>query len=285
MMHAVDMPAVHPAADAAVNLVPGIRSWMESMLSNVARLDTSKVPLDRAALAVSLTACHRDSDSARVWLTSDAPLSRLPPCDDVQYCNCNTPPPPKKLTCTCNNADTNATLLDNNLLVPPQQWYANTEPLSSALTFASIFTLATFVLGELTQNWSYVDRVWAVLPVLYSAHFTFHDRWSGAGSVKGLFDWSSKPTSGDSAATWFSAFVPNGVNDRMFLVFILQVSANRSCTCAPLHYPIDDFGTAFHVQVLWSIRITGNTLRRGFFDFNTEGTSALFRVSVPNIKV
>ena len=95
--------------------------------------------------------------------------------------------------------------------------------MSSALTFASIFTVVTFVLGELTQNWSYVDRVWAVLPVLYSAHLTFHDRLSGAGSVKGLFDWSSKPAAGDPATTWFSAFVPNGVNDRMFLVFLLQV--------------------------------------------------------------
>lgn len=53
-MHAVDMPAVHPAADAAVNLVPGIRSWTESMVSNLARFDVSKIPLDRAALTVSV---------------------------------------------------------------------------------------------------------------------------------------------------------------------------------------------------------------------------------------
>lgn len=120
----------------------------------------------------------------------------------------------------------------------PQHWYANTEPLSPALTIASIFTGATFILGELTQNWSYVDRVWAVLPVLYSAHFTFHDRWSGAGSVKGIFDWSSKPAAGAPAATWFSAFVPNGVNDRMFLVFLLQVS--RAHHSASEHSSLDD---------------------------------------------
>ncbi|KAK9900301.1 hypothetical protein P389DRAFT_192582 [Cystobasidium minutum MCA 4210] len=175
-MHAVDMPAVHPAADAAVNLIPGLRSWADTAVKTVSQLDYSKIPLDRASLF---------------------------------------------------------------------HWYANTDPLHSALTFASVTTLITFILGEATTNWSSVDRIWAVLPVLYSAHFTFHDRWSGAGSVKGLFDWSSNASANtDPSASWFSALVPNGVNDRMFLVFLLQV--------------------------LWSIRITGNTLRRGFFDFKSE---------------
>lgn len=97
------------------------------------------------------------------------------------------------------------------------------------MTFATVTTFVTFLLGEATTNWSSVDRLWAILPVLYSAHFTFHDRWSGAGSVKGLFDWSSKSATGtDPAASWFSALVPNGVNDRMFLVFLLQVG--RSCS-------------------------------------------------------
>jgi len=51
-MHTVDMPAVHPAADAGVNLVPGLRSWTEGLLSNLAHFDYKKIPLDKAALVV-----------------------------------------------------------------------------------------------------------------------------------------------------------------------------------------------------------------------------------------
>lgn len=198
-MHAVDMPAVHPAADAGENLVPGLYSWGNSLLSNIAHLDWSKIPRDRAGLEVC-PMCLKNLNHPQLTLGVLPPQSPMALLE--RHC-----------------------LTSLSTTLPQQHWYANTEPLSSALTFASIFTVATFVLGELTQNWSYVDRVWAVLPVLYSAHLTFHDRLSGAGSVKGLFDWSSKPAAGDSAATWFSAFVPNGVNDRMFLVFLLQVGA------------------------------------------------------------
>lgn len=54
IMHAVDMPAVHPAADAAVNLIPGLRSWADTAVKTVSQLDYSKIPLDRASLFVSL---------------------------------------------------------------------------------------------------------------------------------------------------------------------------------------------------------------------------------------
>lgn len=54
IMHAVDMPAVHPAADAAVNLVPGLQSWANSALRTVSQLDYSKIPLDKNAFLVSV---------------------------------------------------------------------------------------------------------------------------------------------------------------------------------------------------------------------------------------
>lgn len=133
-----------------------------------------------------------------------------------------------QLTLTGIPTDPSPLILPRTLPYSFQHWYANTDPLHSALTFASVTTLITFILGEATTNWSSVDRIWAVLPVLYSAHFTFHDRWSGAGSVKGLFDWSSNASANtDPSASWFSALVPNGVNDRMFLVFLLQVSRTK----------------------------------------------------------
>ena len=39
-----------------------------------------------------------------------------------------------------------------------KDWYAHTEPLHSALTFATWFSVFTFIVGQLTQNASTVDR-------------------------------------------------------------------------------------------------------------------------------
>lgn len=105
-----------------------------------------------------------------------------------------------------------------------QKYYTSTDPLHSALTFCTSLSLITFILGELTSNASIVDRVWTFLPLIYSAHFTFHDRWAGGKSVSNLFGNSIlKATTNDPVTLW-SKVVPNGVNDRMFLVFVLQVS-------------------------------------------------------------
>jgi steroid 5-alpha reductase family enzyme len=93
-----------------------------------------------------------------------------------------------------------------------------------------------FVLGQATQNASWVDRLWAFLPLIYSAHFAFQGRWSGAGSVSQLF--GSKEVNPQTQG--WSAFVPAGVDERMFILVLLQI--------------------------LWSLRLNGNTLRRGFFD-------------------
>lgn len=103
-----------------------------------------------------------------------------------------------------------------HLLTPTQSWYIHTEPLHSALTFSTALSVLTFVLGELTNNSSTVDRLWAWLPILYSAHFALHPHWAGAGSVTKLFSWSG-------ALSPWQAIVPNGVDERMFLVLILQV--------------------------------------------------------------
>ncbi|KAL7005270.1 hypothetical protein EMMF5_005243 [Cystobasidiomycetes sp. EMM_F5] len=120
-----------------------------------------------------------------------------------------------------------------------KNWYISTDPLHSSLTFAAFLSAFAFVLGQATNNASTVDRMWATLPAIYSAHFAMHSHWTSAGRVAQLF--GGKSTGGSSL---FSKIVPSGVDDRMFLVFLLQI--------------------------LWSIRLTGNTLRRGFFDFKAE---------------
>jgi len=129
-----------------------------------------------------------------------------------------------------------------------KDWYAHTEPLHSALTFATWFSVFTFIVGQLTQNASTVDRVWSFWPLLYSAHFTFHGKWSGAGSVANIFGKAANSgtagTTDSVVPSLWQSLVPNGVDERMFLVFLLQV--------------------------LWSIRLSGNTVRRGFFDWTKE---------------
>jgi len=121
-----------------------------------------------------------------------------------------------------------------------KSWYTHTDPLHSALSFCTVLSLVVFVLGQATQNASWVDRLWAFLPLIYSAHFAFQGRWSGAGSVSQLF--GSKEVNPQTQG--WSAFVPAGVDERMFILVLLQI--------------------------LWSLRLNGNTLRRGFFDITKE---------------
>lgn len=61
-------------------------------------------------------------------------------------------------------------------------------------------------------NVSQVDRLWTILPMIYSIHFTMWPKWTGTGEL----------------------------DQRMLLVLGLQT--------------------------LWSLRLTTNTYRRGFFN-------------------
>ncbi|KAI9256572.1 hypothetical protein BDA99DRAFT_539635 [Phascolomyces articulosus] len=55
------------------------------------------------------------------------------------------------------------------------QYYKSTD----ALIFASIIMVALVVIhcvmGELTRDYSQVDRAWSILPPMYAWHFAFHD--------------------------------------------------------------------------------------------------------------
>lgn len=118
-----------------------------------------------------------------------------------------------------------------------ESWYIHSDPLHSALTFSTILASFVFVVGRATDNASTVDRLWTFLPVIFSAHFALHSHWTSAANVSKLFSWSG-------AYSKWQSFIPNGVDERMFLILVLQV--------------------------IWSIRLSYNTLRRGFFDFSKE---------------
>ncbi|ORY86725.1 hypothetical protein BCR35DRAFT_302454 [Leucosporidium creatinivorum] len=63
-----------------------------------------------------------------------------------------------------------------------KQWWlsSTTDPLHPALAFCAGLSALVWVLGEVTGNVSQVDRLWAVLPLMYSAHFTFWPKLTGA---------------------------------------------------------------------------------------------------------
>lgn len=50
--------------------------------------------------------------------------------------------------------------------------YVNTNPLMTALAFATMFvTPLVFVVSEVNRNYSQVDRLWSLLPVIYNVHY------------------------------------------------------------------------------------------------------------------
>jgi hypothetical protein len=118
-------------------------------------------------------------------------------------------------------------------------WYTSHEALNASLGIVFWLSTACWVLQEATGNASIVDRLWTFLPVLYSAHFTFFSHFAANAASKKLFSWS-----GSHGSSWQQAVVPEGVDPRMFLVFVLQC--------------------------LWSLRLSTNSLRRGFASFTEE---------------
>jgi steroid 5-alpha reductase family enzyme len=52
--------------------------------------------------------------------------------------------------------------------------YRTTDPLMSALAAAAIWSLWCWIASMLTGNYSQVDRLWSILPVLYVFHFAAH---------------------------------------------------------------------------------------------------------------
>jgi hypothetical protein len=100
-----------------------------------------------------------------------------------------------------------------------KQWYALTDPLQSSFAFCAAITTFLWAVSEITNNSSWVDRFWAILPVFYSAHFVFHEYAApNNGITKKLF-------AATQSKTLFT-FLPDSVDERMFLVFMLQVPSN-----------------------------------------------------------
>ena len=56
--------------------------------------------------------------------------------------------------------------------------YRATDPLTSALWASLVFAASCWLLSILTKEYSWVDRLWSITPVLYAVHFAAHAGFS-----------------------------------------------------------------------------------------------------------
>lgn len=68
--------------------------------------------------------------------------------------------------------------------VEAKAWYVSTNPLMSAAAFALALSVITFVAAEFNRNYSQVDRLWSILPALYTVHFAVWAHANGIGSER-----------------------------------------------------------------------------------------------------
>lgn len=52
--------------------------------------------------------------------------------------------------------------------------YSKTDPLLSALWLCAAFSVLCWLLSVLTREYSWVDRLWSITPVIYAGHFAAH---------------------------------------------------------------------------------------------------------------
>lgn len=57
--------------------------------------------------------------------------------------------------------------------------YLTTNPLVTALSFALFLTPIVLIVSEINKNYSQVDRLWSILPVIYNSHYAIWAHLSG----------------------------------------------------------------------------------------------------------
>ncbi len=63
--------------------------------------------------------------------------------------------------------------------------YVNTNPLMTALAFATMFvTPMVLAVSEINRNYSQVDRLWSLLPAIYNVHYAVWAHLNGLPTMK-----------------------------------------------------------------------------------------------------
>ncbi len=117
------------------------------------------------------------------------------------------------------------------------QFYTHApNPLATIVPLLVGSSVGAYVLGLIFSNVSQIDRMWTFLPVLYSAHFA-------------LWPWMS-----------YNGEDYSHNKGRVLLMLLLQVSLAR-----PSQQPVVAERGCHVPQIMWSMRLSYNTFRRGLF--------------------
>ncbi|CAG8741525.1 28443_t:CDS:2 [Gigaspora margarita] len=63
----------------------------------------------------------------------------------------------------------------SNILLLTRNFYGCSDPLFTAVIASLFITLLVWLLSVITRNYSQVDRLWTILPVIYTWHFVLYD--------------------------------------------------------------------------------------------------------------
>lgn len=71
-------------------------------------------------------------------------------------------------------------IIDNiNSIEALKNVYLSTNPLVTALGFALFLTPVVLIVSEINKNYSQVDRLWSILPVIYNSHYALWAHLAG----------------------------------------------------------------------------------------------------------
>ena len=70
-------------------------------------------------------------------------------------------------------------LANINSLEGLQNVYLSTNPLVTALGFALFLTPVVLIVSEINKNYSQVDRLWSIIPVIYNSHYALWAHLAG----------------------------------------------------------------------------------------------------------
>jgi len=138
-------------------------------------------------------------------------------------------------------------------LPPGLQWPVN---------YMAGVTAICYVVSEITGNVSQVDRLWAVLPLVYATYFALLPLWP-TSSFLGISFYLPASAPAELSADF---------SPRALLMLVLTVR----------RFHIGDRQTLINVtQFVWSVRLNYNTYRRGFFNlYVTRSSDPFTRVDV-----
>lgn len=105
------------------------------------------------------------------------------------------------------------------------------DPIHTVLPLLGTVVIASYVMSVLTRNVSQVDRMWTTFPVIYSLHFALFPLLNENGAA-------------------FAHNLP-----RVWLMVAMQVSPSGALVVRLL----------ISLQVLWCMRLTYHTARRGLY--------------------